>query len=192
MAKDLLDRYFIEGGKDADQAFAAKPMVGDKRSPLVDALLVVANFVEIYLAKEGHDGLVGINFLHKIQAPLLPSIYGAILAEVDIIIVGAGIPLDIPAIIDKLANNEPAEMKLHVVGASKGSAPKAYFDPRKVLADPPALKRPHFFPVVASVTLATLMVKKCKEGVSGLILEGPTAGGHNAPPRGKTQLNSKG
>ena len=38
------------------------------------ALTVAANFVEVFFAKEGHAGLVGINFLEKIQFPTLPSL----------------------------------------------------------------------------------------------------------------------
>jgi hypothetical protein len=37
------------------------------------ALTIVANFVEIWLAKEGHSGLVGLNLLEKIQLATLPS-----------------------------------------------------------------------------------------------------------------------
>jgi len=36
---------------------------------------------------------------------------------------------------------------------------------------------------VASVTLAKRLCRNSGGGVSGLIIEGPTAGGHNAPPR---------
>ncbi len=193
VSRRLIERYFIEGGKDPDQSFIDKPVVGHKRSRQVDELLVAANFVEVFLAKEGHDGMVGINFLQKIQAPLLPSIYGAMLAGVDIVVVGAGIPLEIPAILDNLSRSQKAEQKLHVLGATSGHVHKTYFDPREVLDNfPSSIRRPHFFPVVASVTLAALLVKKCPGGVDGLIIEGPTAGGHNAPPRGKAQFSPEG
>jgi nitronate monooxygenase len=36
------------------------------------------------------------------------------------------------------------------------------------------------------------MVKKANGKVDGFVIEGPTAGGHNAPPRGKVQLNAAG
>ena len=36
------------------------------------------------------------------------------------------------------------------------------------------------------------MVKKANGRVDGFVIEGPTAGGHNAPPRGKVQLNDAG
>ena len=59
-------------------------------------LCIVANFVEVFLAREGHDGPVGINYLEKIQLPVLPSIYGAMLAGVAAVLMGAGIPIRVP------------------------------------------------------------------------------------------------
>ena len=73
----ILDRYFIEGGKAPETPFKQKPMGKLKPSRLLEDLLVVANFVEVWLAKEGHANPVGINYLEKIQAPTLPSLYGA-------------------------------------------------------------------------------------------------------------------
>ena len=72
VAKRILDKYFIEGGKGDDKRFVTKPMVSHKPSKRTEELLVAANFVEVYLAKEGHGNPVGINFLEKIQVPTLP------------------------------------------------------------------------------------------------------------------------
>ncbi len=36
------------------------------------------------------------------------------------------------------------------------------------------------------------MARKCDPPVDGFVIEGPTAGGHNAAPRGATQLNERG
>jgi len=189
----ILKRFFIEGGKASDKPFASKSMVGDKPSRFTEQLLMVANFCEVYLAKEGHDGTVGINFLHKIQTPILAGIYGAMLADVDVIIVGAGIPIEIPKVIDGLSRCEPVEFGLHVHGASKGASHKLKFDPRGIMSkDIIPSKRPLFFPIVSSYTLASVMIKKSGGIVDGLIIEEPSAGGHNAPPRGKTQLNEAG
>ncbi len=192
-ANYIKDRYFIEGGKPADQPFKSKPIIDHNPRRRAQELLVVSNFVEVFLAKEGHDGLVGINYLQKIQTPLMPSIYGAMLAGVDIVIVGAGIPLEVPNIIDNLVRHEPVEMKLHVKTTEGTRIDRLSFDPKLIFDDsrPPA-KRPYFFPIVSSATLATLMVKKCEGGVDGMIIEGPTAGGHNAPPRGRPNLNEEG
>lgn len=193
VAKQILDRYFIDGGKAEGAAYAAKPMIGEAPGELALRLMVAGNFVEVYLAKEGHEGSVGINFLQKIQAPVLAGLYGAMLAGVDVIIVGAGIPLEIPAAIDALREGREARLSLYVHGASKGAAHKLSFDPAGLIDGVSfPLKRPQFFPVVSSVTLAAMMVKKCAGKVDGLIIENPLAGGHNAPPRGKAPLNDRG
>jgi nitronate monooxygenase len=193
MVGRILDKYFIEGGKDPEAPFGPKPMVGETPSIHLQEVNILANFVEIFLAKEGHDGMVGINYLHKIQTPILPSLYGAMLAGVDVVIVGAGIPLELPGIIDSLSRNEAVTFNLPVKGATEGAPFKMKFDPKDVFGEHcPTSHKPYFFPIVSSVTLANLMVKKCGEGVDGLIIEGPTAGGHNAPPRGKTTYNEHG
>ena len=74
----------------------------------------MANFVEVFLAGEGHDGLVGINFLEKIQMPNVVSIFGAMLAGVDYIIMGPKIPREIPGVIDALSRGDGAQLKLSV------------------------------------------------------------------------------
>ncbi|GAG97429.1 unnamed protein product, partial [marine sediment metagenome] len=114
ISRRLIGRYFIAEGKPSDQPFAAKSMGSDKPNRHLEELLIAANFVEVFLAKEGHGGMVGINYLHKIQTPLLPSLYGAMLAGVDVVIVGAGIPLEIPKILDGLCRCESVDLKLHV------------------------------------------------------------------------------
>ena len=193
VAQSILDKYFIEGGKEEDASYKNKPMVGHKPSKSLFQLLIASNFVEVFLAKEGHDGIVGINFLHKIQTPILAGLYGAMLAGVDVAIVGAGIPLEIPKVIDGLCNCEPVDFSVHVYGATKGANHRLAFDPRGVLSEdfiPP--KRPLFFPIVSSVTLSNLMVKKCPGKIDAIIIEEPPAGGHNAPPRGKATYNEIG
>lgn len=56
----------------------------------------------------------------------------------------------------------------------------------------PPLAKPAFLPIVSSATLATMMVRRIKDGIDGFIIEGPLAGGHNAPPRGALQLSPDG
>jgi len=43
---------------------------------------VLGQLAEVFLAREGHENPVGINFLEKVQMPHLSSIYGAMLAGV--------------------------------------------------------------------------------------------------------------
>ena len=193
MARRIRDKYFIAGGKAEGKPFKNKSMIGQKPNRRALELMVLANFVEVYLAKEGHDGVVGINFLHKIQAPILPSLYGAMLAGVDVVIVGAGIPIQLPEVIDSLTRSEPAQFDLAMRRGESGLTHTLAFDPSDIFEAPlPKLARPAFFPIVASVTLAALLVKKCKGQIDGLIIEGPTAGGHNAPPRGRAPLSESG
>ncbi|MHC4958903.1 MAG: nitronate monooxygenase [Planctomycetota bacterium] len=189
VAKRVLDRYFIEGGKAPDKPFRATPVPSIDPSPQLRELIVATNFVEVFLAKEGHDGVVGINYLEKIAVPNVPSIYGAMLAGVDYVLMGAGIPKLIPGILDRYAAGEPAELPIPVLG---GEA-KTRFDPRQICGDDvPLLKRPRFLAIVASATLASMLKRKSNGSVDGFIIEGPTAGGHNAPPRGPLQLDDAG
>jgi NAD(P)H-dependent flavin oxidoreductase YrpB (nitropropane dioxygenase family) len=54
------------------------------------------------------------------------------------------------------------------------------------------LKRPFFLGIVASATLAITLARKSNGAVDGFVVEGETAGGHNAPPRGAMQLSAAG
>jgi len=156
-------------------------------------LLVAANFVEIFLARENHPGIVGVNLMEKIQFPTLAALYGAMLAEVDYVLMGAGIPNHIPAVLDALAAGEPVSLKVDVAGAVEGDPHTISFDPREFWqGPPPVLKRPHFMPIVSSATLALNLTRKAQGKITGFIVEGSTAGGHNAPPRGQMQLNERG
>lgn len=193
MAQRVWNKYHIPGGKAPDQPYKAIPMYSRTPPRELMELCIVANFVEVFLAREGHEGPVGINFLEKIQMPHLPSLYGAMLAGVTYVLMGAGIPLKIPGIIDKFVNHEPAVYVLQVAGAQDGDDASMRFDPREFMEhDLPPLKRPYFLPIIASNTLAEMMLRKANGRIDGFVIEGPTAGGHNAPPRGKLQLNAGG
>lgn len=193
VAQRILDRYFIEGGKAKDAPFKPKPVPSMKPSKTLEELLVASNFVEVFLAKEGHNGPVGINYLEKIQAPNLPSIFGAMLAGVSYVLMGAGIPKAIPGILDRLARKEPVELRIDVQGTEPGDEFCTRFDPVAFCdGDVPEINRPEFLAIVSSATLANMLVRKSSGKVNGFIIEGPTAGGHNAPPRGKMQLSVEG
>ena len=100
MAKRVWDKYFIAGGKAADAPYAVLPTHGRDCPRDLAELCIVANFAEVYLAREGHDQPVGINYLEKIQTAHLVSIYGAMLAGVAYVLMGAGIPLRIPGVLE--------------------------------------------------------------------------------------------
>ena len=134
MAENIKKRYFIPGGKAPDEPFKSSPVSSIKPGQHLMELTVVSNFVEVFLAKESHDGQVGINYLEKIQLPNLPSIYGAMLAGVNCIIMGAGIPRAIPGVLDKLARGEAVELPIAVAGAKDPFL--ARFDPSEFLGSP--------------------------------------------------------
>ena len=127
----------------------------------IQDLLVAANFVEVWLAKEGHGNPVGFNYLEKIQLPTLPSLYGAMLAGVDYVLVGAGIPRAIPGILDRLAERLPVEMKVDLSGATPDDESSARFDPVEYDGgELPGITRPDFLAIVSSHVLATMLVRK--------------------------------
>ena len=193
VAKKVLSDYFIPGGKASGTPFKLTPLPGLDFGPDYVALTVAANFVEVFLAKEGHAGLVGINLLEKIQFPTLPSIFGAMLAGVDYVLMGAGIPRAIPGVLDQLARGEPVRLKLDIDGGLPGEEFHVTFNPAVFGAGgAPRLKRPYFLGIVASATLALTLARKSNGQVDGFVVEGESAGGHNAPPRGVLQLNAAG
>jgi nitronate monooxygenase len=193
MAERIWNTYYIPGGKAPETPYTHLPAHGRECPRPLAEIGIIANFVEVYLAREGHGNPVGINYLEKIQTPHLVAIYGAMLAGVGFVLMGAGIPLKIPAVLDAYVNHQPASYPLYVVGAQEGDNTTMHFTPRDFMeGDLPPLDRPRFLPIIASNTLAATMLKKANGKVDGFIIEGPTAGGHNAPPRGKLTLNELG
>jgi nitronate monooxygenase len=193
VAERVIADHYVPGGKAPGAPFVLTAMPTLQPGFALTELTVAANFVEVFLAKEGHEGVVGINFLEKIQLPTLPSLFGAMLADVDYVLMGAGIPRAIPGTLDRLAAGEPAELKIDVEGALPGEEFVSKFDPR-TFGDGQLrnLRRPKFLAIVASATLAMTLAKKSNGRVDGFVVEGDVAGGHNAPPRGPMQLSADG
>jgi nitronate monooxygenase len=195
MARRIWQEYFVPGGKPDKQPYPLAPMHQRKDPCKLVELCIVSNFVEVFLAREGHKNPVGINYMEKLQLPHLASIYGAMLAGVGFVLMGAGIPMHIPGVLDALAAQQPAEYSLTIAGmtAGQGIDPIIHFDPADYVGGPlPQLNRPKFLAIVSSNTLATSILRRANGRVDGFVIEGPTAGGHNAPPRGKLQLSESG
>lgn len=203
VARRVRTDYFVEGGLEARRPFRLAALPSERVKFQREALYVVAAFVETYLAKQGHTGQVGMNLLEKIQLPTLPSLFGAMLAGVDVVLVGAGIPLAIPGVLDAFSRLEPAEIKLQVEGNEAAHDFSLHFDPAAFLArcreeealsaapgearyrEPKSLPRPLFLAIISSHILAKSLHKKASGRVDGFVVEGHVAGGHNAPPRKK-------
>lgn len=190
-AERVFNAYYVKGGIPREGG-------GHKHIPtfnlnpsrdLID-LVVCANFALCFLAKEGHSGLVSINYLDKIRLPHIYSFVGAMLSGVDCITMGAGIPQQVPEILDSIVAGKELNYRIPVEGEGSDSEILT-FNPQEHFGEKlPPLKRPAFLPIVSSDTLANYLLNKTKAGsIQGFVFETSLAGGHNAPPRGKLFLD---
>ncbi|CAN5515885.1 nitronate monooxygenase [soil metagenome] len=181
--------FYVEGGIPAGAPYKLLPIHKFKATTRSQRVLSATTFSEVALAKEGHDGLVGINLLAKLKRYSLPCMYGAMLAGVDAVLMGAGIPIEEVEVLERLAKGEAVRLRLEAdtVQAPEGAGPFYYeMDPADLVPDVSPLACPAFFPIVSSELLVNILHKKLPSGsVAGWIIEGPVAGGHNAPPRNK-------
>lgn len=202
----VLKRYFVPGGLAPGVRFARVPRHTLASNRALLELNVLASFVEVDLAREGHTGVVGINLLQKIVLPTLPTLYGALLAGVGYVLMGAGIPLEIPAALAALVQHRPASLSVAVTGDENADV-RVGFDPAEIgmagapeldgasgagAAQPRALALPFFFPIISSVSLAQILLKRSSGPIDGFVVEAPVAGGHNAPPRGAPRFDDTG
>lgn len=190
-ARAIVGRWWRPSGRASDRPYDLLPMPRLDEKPWRLRLVVAAAFVEVWLAREGHAAPIGINLLTKIRIPTLPTLYGAMLAGAAWVLMGAGIPKFVPTEMTRLAQHRDASLPLDVAGATRAWAapfrPSALFPSLKN-----ALTVPRFLAIVSSHSLATMLTRKGDEVVHGFVVEGPSAGGHNAPPRGSPQHNSRG
>jgi NAD(P)H-dependent flavin oxidoreductase YrpB (nitropropane dioxygenase family) len=192
VAGRILDRFFVPMGKGPRVPYRRTGMQTHAERPLVRDLTVLAAYVEVVLAREGHRGRVGINLMTKLKAPTLPTLYGAMLAGVDCILMGAGIPREIPGVLDAFAEGREASMHLIDGAPPELAVPMLTFNPEHVGYGAEHLPRPAFLPIISADSLAVMLMRRANGSVEGFVVEGPLAGGHNAPPRGKTVLDETG
>lgn len=191
MAQRVLDRYFVEGGKAPGAPYKPMPKLSLDLSDAAQELAVVGNFAEVWLAKEGHPGVVGVNCLEKVQMATPTALLGAMLAGVDYVLMGAGIPREIPALLRALAAGRPGRVSVDVAGGTLRRY--AEVDPGRLLgAGLPPLSRPDFLAIISVDQLASYLYRDPEIRPDGFVVERPPAGGHSAPPRGKMQLDEHG
>lgn len=205
LGRKLYERYHIPGGKAPDARFRSTPnhvvraldgreTFSPQPAPValtLDAdaieLIVLSAYCEVWLAKEGHEGKVFINFLNKVELPLLYAMYGAILAGVDAIVVGAGNPEGLPAVCARLADQQLVRHDLPVLYRESGESFFLEFDPRSFADGRTAVQpvpRPAFLAIVSLQNLVLALAQSPTMPPDGFIIEHHTAGGHNAAPQG--------
>jgi NAD(P)H-dependent flavin oxidoreductase YrpB (nitropropane dioxygenase family) len=193
VAERVLGRYFRPGGREPGQSYAPVPRLRLRQDRHAQELAMAAGFAEVWLAKRGHHGPVGVNFLEKIQMAMPAAAYGAMLAGVDVVLVGAGIPRELPRLLRALARHEPVSLPVDVIGAADGQRHAVDLEPLAVLGKTlPPLQRPAFLAIVSAHILAEYLARDPDIRPDGFVIEGPPAGGHNAPPRGRVSLDDQG
>lgn len=192
VAQKIVGRFYVKGGIPKGTPFKGVPVFTINPSSTLIALTVCANYAFVWLAKENNPNPISINYLEKIAMPHIYAITGAMLAGVDFITMGAGIPLQIPKVIDDIAECREASYRIPVIGRNITDHTMLFHPENFFGCVLPPMKKPGFIPIIASNLLANIFMKKLPAGgVYGFVVEEPTAGGHNAPPR-KPILNEKG
>ncbi len=192
ISEKLIDKYYVPGGKDKSAPYKAIPMSILDGPVASRELCVAANFVEVFLAKEGHKNPVGINYLEKVTFPIMPSIYGAMLAGIDYVIIGAGIPKEIPGVLNAFVDHKTASYPTRVSGTNGEAIYRMEFDPKDFMdgEELTPLKLPAFLPIISTAVLGAMLIKRGNGKIDGFVVEGSSAGGHNAPPRGAMRLDA--
>ena len=194
IAEKVIKAFYVKDGEQDGNNLKPIPMISLNPSSLLISLIICANFAFVWLAKEGHSNPISINYLEKISIPHIFAITGSMLADVDYITMGAGLPLQIPQVIKNISENRPVSYKIPVIGVEgKNKSYELSFNPVEFFGtDLPPLNTPGFIPIISSNILAELLSKKLAfESICGLVVEGPTAGGHNAPVREMTYSRIK-
>ncbi|MEL4504745.1 nitronate monooxygenase [Luteococcus sp. H138] len=189
VAQRILEKFYKPEGRQGAPYRPHDTITVNPKQSVID-LCVAANFCETWLAKEGHDGLVGINFLEKVQMATPTAALGAVLAGVDYVLMGAGIPREIPQLLRDLSAGRPGGVHVDVDG---GEAVWDEVDPTSVLGGPmEPLPTPRFLAIISVHSLANFLNRDEKIKPFGFVVEGPVAGGHSAPPRGRMNLDDQG
>lgn len=189
VVRRILKRYYVPGGVEPGRPFRPTPRLGIAAHQASVELTAAGNFTEVLLAKQGHRGPVGVNYLEKIQMATPAALYGAMLAGVDYVLVGAGIPSQFPRLLDALAQHAAVRLPVSVAGRAPSEPEYVHFDPSRLHRPGAALRRPKLLAIVSSAVLATRLARDPRTRPDGFVLENPIAGGHSAPPRGRMQLS---
>ena len=182
VAEHILDTFYLPEGRNG-KPYRPMRRISIKPHKEHDQLTVAANFVEVWLAKQAGTGKVGINFLEKLQTATPAALYGAMLAGVDAILMGAGIPREIPQLMTDFSRGLTGGLTIDSDRPAGMAAPILEFDPKESFGVAPELPRPAFLAIVTAEVLASYLARNEVTRPEGFVVEHFMAGGHNAPPR---------
>lgn len=159
------------------------------KSELPKRLSVIAAFIEVTRAKQGHHGMIGINVMWKCALTALPSIYGAMLAGVDVLLCGAGVPMELPDIVRRIQAGQDLEYTpLH--GTETNA--RLTIAPDNAAEFVNRFPTPKLIPILSNYAfpkrIFDIWAREYGTRPDAFVLENHPAGGHNAPPRNKVSF----
>ncbi|MGO8671444.1 MAG: nitronate monooxygenase [Capsulimonadaceae bacterium] len=159
------------------------------KAELPRRLSAICAYIEVMRAKQGHRGMVGINVMWKCALTVLPSLYGAMLAGVDALLCGAGVPMDLPDIVARMEHGEDMDyVPLH--GTETSARLKISDDQSMDLIT--RHRRPMLIPILSNYAFPKRIVdiweRQYGLAPDAFVLENHRAGGHNAPPRNRKEF----
>src|SRR3569833_2666083 len=157
------------------------------KSELPKRLSVIAAFIEVTRAKSGHRGMIGVNVMWKSAVTALPSIYGSMLADVDVLLCGAGVPMELPDIVRKIRGGIDKEKQPQHNTETNARLSISADGTSQLLTSMPS---PKLIPILSNFAFPKRIVDIWEREYDGarpdaFVLENHAAGGHNAPPRNK-------
>ena len=181
IAESVLKYYFVDGGlmeKQHPPPVHVWTVIPSRR--LIE-LTICANYAIVWLAKENHDGIISINYLEKIAMPHIYAVTGAIMANVDVITMGAGMPDKMPAVIDSVVAGKTVNYRIPVKPLTTGkniSNHTMEFEPEKFFGSKlPQVNKPRFIPIISSNLLAKALIRKIRrnelsdDSIFGFVIE---------------------
>lgn len=142
IARRVWETFFRPGGRAPGEPYPPILQPHLEQGPVLTELAVLAGFAEVFLASEGHKGPVGIHFAAKARLPMLPTLYGALMAQ------PAWVSLRDPdagvlEAVKRLCAGQPASIEAILGPTPPGGAVRCCFDPAGFLAQtPPRLPMP--------------------------------------------------
>jgi nitronate monooxygenase len=170
VARRVWEDFFRPGGKTPEAPFEQPLQPHFEQGPALTELAVMAGFSEVFLAREGRHGPVAIHFSERAKLPLLPTLYGALLAQVDCVIV-AGQDADVAVGIARLCAGNEAGVRVRLVDDPAESGPECCFNPQVLGNQAPAtLPQPRVLLMGHSTAQLAAQVREAGVPVDGVIL----------------------